>query len=86
MKRHRHQANVLEWFDRDDIPSHVLIEVIGHLLMTTVDDAERRYSLLAQPDTLQRAAFTERQIYRLAEEICLAGAQSSDWPKGLSWN
>ena len=86
MGRHKYQSKVLEWFERDDIPSHVLIEIVGHLLMTTVDDSERRYQLLSESDTLQRADFTEHQIQQLAHEITSAGGQISDWPKGMSWN
>src|SRR5690606_24424685 len=82
----RFQPNVLEWFDRDDIPSHVLIEIVGHLLMTTTDDVERRYALLAEPDTLERAAYTENQLRDLERIIESARDQRRQWPKGLSWN
>jgi len=86
LSRHRFQSKVLEWFDRDDIPSHVLIEIVGHLIMTTVDDAERRYQLLAESDTLERAEFTERQLHQLVGELQAVETQVSDWPKGMSWN
>ncbi len=86
LDQHRFQAKVLDWFEREDIPSHVLIEIVGHLLMTTVDDAERRYRLLAESNTLLRAEFTERQIQRLVSDLESVQDQVDDWPKGMSWN
>lgn len=86
LDRHRFQPKVLEWFEREDIPSHVLIEIVGHLLMTTVDDAERRYRLLSESDTLMRAEYTEREIHRLVHEINSVEGQMTGWPKFLSWN
>lgn len=86
LERHRFQSKVLDWFERDDIPSHVLIEIVGHLLMTTVDDSERRYRLLAESDTLLRAEFTEQQIHRLVRDLDSVQGQVTEWPKGMSWN
>lgn len=78
--------DVLKWFEREDIPSHVLIEIIGHLLMTTAEDAERRYRLLAESNTLERAEYTEAQLRELERLVSRARTQTSDWPKGCSWN
>lgn len=86
LSRLRFRQNVIEWFDRDDIPSYVLIEIVGHLLMTTPDDAERRYRLLGEPDAVSRAEFTERQLQRLNDIVEAAEPQTADWPKGMSWN
>ncbi len=79
-------ADVLKWFERDDIPSHVLIEIVGHLLMTTAEDAERRYRLLAEPDTIERAEYTESQLRGLERLLADVQHQTTDWPKGCSWN
>ncbi len=86
MSRLRFQSKVIEWFDRDDIPSHVLIEIIGHLLITTMDDSERRYNLLSQSDPLERADFAENELRMLSHLIETADIQTSDWPKGVSFN
>jgi len=86
LSRMRLGADVLKWFDRDDIPSHVLIEIVGHLLMTTAEDSERRYRLLAEADTIERADYTESQLRGLGRLVARVRGQSSDWPKGCSWN
>ena len=86
ISRVRLSESVAKWFDRDEIPSHVLIELVGHLLITTADDAERRYALLSEPDTLTRAEFTESELQRLGEMITKVEPQKADWPKGCSWN
>lgn len=82
----RYHSNVVQLFDRDDVPSHVLVEFAGHLLMTSAEDAEMRYRLLAEPDTVQRAQFVESQLIRLERTIEAVEPQMSGWPKGLSWN
>ncbi|MFG0331522.1 MAG: LON peptidase substrate-binding domain-containing protein [Phycisphaerales bacterium] len=86
LERLRYHSNVVQWFERDDIPSHVLIEIVGHLLMTSADDTERRYHLLSESDAVERAEFVEDQLRRLEREIRAVEPQSRDWPKGLSWN
>lgn len=86
LSRMRLGGDVLKWFDREDIPSHVLIEIVGHLLMTTTEDAERRYRLLAEPDAIERADYTEEQLRGLERLVSRVQAQTGDWPKGCSWN
>lgn len=86
LSRLKLQPKVAEWFDSEDIPSHVLVEIVGHFLMTTSDDSERRYRLLSEPDALERADFTERELRRLQDAIERVEPQADDWPKGLSWN
>lgn len=77
---------VVQWFESDDIPTHVLVEIVGHCLMTTVDDAERRYRLLSEPSVMDRANMTERELRQLDEHIRFGVEQIDDWPKGMSWN
>jgi len=86
LARLNYRQKVVDWFDSEDIPSHVLVEIVGHFLITTADDAERRYRLLAEPSVLDRARTTERELRRLDRLIDQADEQSDDWPKGLSWN
>jgi Lon protease-like protein len=86
LSRLKYQQNVVEWFDRDEIPSYVLIEIVGHLLMTTSDDSERRYRLLAEADPVERADYTERELRNLETLIDSVSDQRDDWPKGMGWN
>jgi len=86
MERLRFQPEVLKLFERDEIPAQVLVEIVGHLLITSTDDAERRYRLLSEPDALERADYAEQQLQLLKELILSAEPQKDDWPKGLSWN
>lgn len=86
LQKLRFQSSVLEWFDKDDIPSYVLVEIVGHLLMTSTDDAERRYRLLSEPDAVERAQYTESQLKSLLKLISTTVPQTEDWPKGMSWN
>lgn len=82
----RLRSHVIQWFDRDDIPSHVLVEIIGQLLITTTDDINRRYKFLSEPEALERAEYAEEQLELLEYLILRASAQTEEWPKGLSWN
>jgi len=86
LSRMRLGGDVLKWFEREDIPSHVLIEIVGHLLMTTTEDAERRYHLLAESDTIERAEYTEAQLRGLERLVSRVEVQTTDWPKGCTWN
>lgn len=82
----RLQPKIVEFFDNEEIPSHVLVELVGHLLISTQDDAERRYRLLSEADAVERAEYTEKQLKVLESEIRRAAPQKEDWPKGQSWN
>ncbi len=86
LSRLRLQPTVLEWFDSDEIPSHVLLEMVGFFLVTSATDLETRYQLLSEADVRERAAFTERGLRKLDHAIEMVADQVSDWPKGLSWN
>lgn len=84
LSRMRSVDTVMEWFDRDDIPTHALLELIG---FTLVKDEELRYRLLAEPDPGKRATMIKRELRSLDHLVKRADAQSHDtWPKGMSWN
>ncbi|MBL1216175.1 MAG: hypothetical protein D8M59_01620 [Planctomycetes bacterium] len=82
----RFRDEVLTWFDRTEVPSHVLVDMVGHLLITSLDDAERRYKLLATADPDDRAEYVECELGHLAHLLERAKPQADEWPKGLSWN
>ncbi len=76
--------HVLDWFARDDVPTHAAIEVAGYAL---VRNAEDRYRLLAEPNAFRRAGIVRDAIVDLERLIALAERQhSAEWPKGQSWN
>jgi uncharacterized protein len=84
LKRLRSVDAVIEWFDRDDIPTQALLELIG---FTLVKDHELKYRLLAEPDADKRAGLIKRELCCIdrmigrAERLC-----NCTWPKGMSWN
>jgi Lon protease-like protein len=84
LRRVRSVDSVIDWFDRDDISTHALLELVGFAL---VRDTEVRYRLLAEPDPLARAAIIRRELRGLDSLIALADRQGfRRWPKGVSWN
>lgn len=86
LSRMRMSDSVIEWIDSEQVPSHVLVELVGHLIMTTSEDADRRYRLLSEPDPIERARYTETQLALLSSFINEADAQREDWPKGCPLN
>lgn len=84
LSRMRSVDTVLEWFGREEIPTHALLELIG---FTMVKDNEVKYQLLAEPDPFQRAELIMRDLKHIDELIRQAEQQSyRTWPKGMSWN
>lgn len=84
LKKMRSSSTVMEWFDREDIPTHALLELVG---FTMVKNHTVRYRLLEEPDPFQRAeviAGELRSIDRLVKRAMRQNA--TDWPKGMSWN
>lgn len=75
---------VLEWIDRDDIPTHAVLEIVGFAL---VRDEELRYRLLEEASPRGRARIIRGELTRLARLVAKADEQGwREWPKGLSWN
>lgn len=75
---------VMPLFEREDVPTHAILELIGSALL---DDTEKKYALLAEPDPGNRARLIHRELRVLDRLIRSAQWQmNGDWPKGLSWN
>lgn len=75
---------VLPWLERDDLPSHVAIELVAYAM---VKDDEARYAILSEGDACQRAAMVWSELKRVDRLLALADRQGSrEWPKGVSWN
>jgi hypothetical protein len=84
LQRLRSVETVIDWFDRHDISTHALLELVGFAL---VRDTELRYRLLAEPDPLARARLLQRELCGLDGLIAVADRQPyRRWPKGMSWN
>ncbi|HMN97604.1 MAG TPA: LON peptidase substrate-binding domain-containing protein [Phycisphaerales bacterium] len=75
---------IVEWLDRDDVPTHALLEIVGFAL---VRDEKLRYRLLEEPTPQGRARLVRAELTRLVRLVAKADEQNwRDWPKGLSWN
>jgi Lon protease-like protein len=75
---------VTQWAERDDLPGHAMVELVGSAL---IQDERVRYAMLDCDDPWERARMVAQQIVHL--EAMVAGAESQRpqaWPKGLSWN
>ncbi|MFM7809339.1 MAG: LON peptidase substrate-binding domain-containing protein [Planctomycetota bacterium] len=75
---------VTQWAERDDLPGHAMVELVGSAL---IQDERVRYAMLDCADPWERARMVAQQIVHL--EAMVAGAESQKpqaWPKGLSWN
>jgi len=84
LRRMRSVDTVMEWFDREDIPTHALLELIG---FTLIKDDTLRYQLLAEADPDQRAELIKGELRGLDHLVRRAQNQSyTSWPKGMSWN
>jgi Lon protease-like protein len=75
---------LLQWIDRDDVPTHALLELVGFAL---IRDTDRKYLLLAEADPTHRAGMLKRELRGLDAIMRQVEPQSfREWPKGLSWN
>ncbi len=84
LKRMRSVDTVIEWFDRSDIPTPALLELVG---FTLIKDSETKYRLLAEPDPKRRAAVIQRELVEIDNLVSRAQRQGHEhWPKGMSWN
>jgi hypothetical protein len=76
--------HVIHWFDRSDISTHALLELIGFAL---VPDVELRYRLLAEASAERRAGMIKRELVNLDGLVRRADRQPyASWPRGMSWN
>jgi uncharacterized protein len=84
LKRMRSVETVVQWFDRDDVSTHALLELIGFAL---VHDSELKYKLLEEASPQHRARLIKRELKNLDHLVQSAERQGyRDWPKGMSWN
>lgn len=84
LRRMSTAQHVLEWIDREDVPTHAVLEIVGFAL---VRDEELRYRLLEEASPRGRAKIVRSELARLARLVAKADEQGwRDWPKGLSWN
>ena len=74
----------MQWFDRKDVSTHALLELIGFAL---VHDTEVKYRLLAEASPMRRARMIRQELSNLDHLVCQAERQNfKSWPKGMSWN
>lgn len=75
---------VMNWFDKDDVPTHALLELISFAML---GDGEIRYKLLAESNATKRADMILAELTNLHNLVGQAKQQSfKAWPKGISWN
>ena len=74
----------MEWIDREDVPTHALVELIG---FAVVRDTETKYQLLAEASPMRRAALIQDELKHIDRMVISAERQNPQgWPKGMSWN
>ena len=84
LSKMRSVDTVMQWFDRDDVSTHALLELIGFAL---VHDNELKYRLLAEANPLRRARLIKQELTNLDHLVSKAEQQAfRSWPKGMSWN
>ncbi|HVP72904.1 MAG TPA: LON peptidase substrate-binding domain-containing protein [Phycisphaerales bacterium] len=80
----RSVETVVQWFDRKDVTTHALLELIGFALL---HDTETKYQLLQESSPVQRAKLIKRELRNLDHLVQAAEKQGyKSWPKGMSWN
>jgi Lon protease-like protein len=84
LSRMRSVETVMEWFDRKDVTTHALLELIGFAL---VRDSELKYRLLAEACPKRRAGLIKNELANIDHLVEQAERQAfRNWPKGMSWN
>ncbi len=77
-------GSIRQWIEREDVPTHALIELVSFAL---IKDDELRYRMLEESDPRRRARLLTLELAHLDRLVALADRQEfRDWPKGLSWN
>lgn len=73
-----------EYLESDQTPTHVVIDLIGHLMLRT---APIRYSLLAEADPARRARIVIDELEHIRSLLRRAELQHDPAaPKGVHWN
>jgi uncharacterized protein len=84
LKRMCAASTVVEWIEREEVPTHALLELVGFAL---IKDEMVKYRLLAEADASSRAEIIVDELSGLDHLVARADRQNfKDWPKGLSWN
>ena len=84
LSRLRSIETVMAWFDRDDVSTHALLELIGFALLS---DGELKYRLLAEANPIRRAGIIQHELSNIEHLVGRAEQQPFEsWPKGMSWN
>ncbi len=82
--RLRSVETVMTWFEREDVSTQALLELIGFALLR---DSELKYRLLAEASAVRRAGIIKHELVNLDHLVQLADRQPyRAWPKGMSWN
>lgn len=84
LARLRAVESVMQWFDRTEVSTHALLELIGFALLA---EGELKYRLLEEANPVRRASIIKSELAHLDDLVGRADRQSHrSWPKGLSWN
>ena len=76
--------SIVQWFEREDVSTHALIELIGS---TLVQDEELRYTLLAEPEIMRRSDIIRVELMHLDRLVALAMRQQrTDLDRGIQLN
>lgn len=75
---------LLHFVQNDDIPTHVVMELVSFAMVTQPD---LKYRLLEQGSVMRRSEMLMTELKSLSSIIRRATQQGSkEWPKGCSWN
>ena len=84
LARLRAVESVMQWFDRTEVSTQALLELIGFALLA---EGELKYRLLAEANPVRRAVIIKNELAHLDDLVGRTDRQSHrSWPKGLSWN
>ena len=84
LSRFRSAETVMKWFEREDVSTHALLELIGFALLP---GCETKYRLLAEASPIRRAQLIKDELATLDQLVDRAEQQPfGNWPKGMSWN
>lgn len=84
LQRMRAAKDISKWFEKKDVSTLALLELIGSVLL---HDCELKYQLLSEPSPRMRARIIKRELLHLDRLVSQAERQNfKSWPKGLSWN
>lgn len=84
LSRLRYVDRVMEWFEREDVSTPALLELISFALLS---NSELKYRLLAEASPMRRAGMIKNELTTIDRLVGRADIQPyRTWPKGMSWN